>query len=155
MRRHRRDYEVISEMNLTNLLDTAFVLLITFIMVSPTVRQGLKIDLPQVQRNEDISVTKNVTIVIKKHEIEGVSDQIVVDDHRYSLDDTAPDSLKTLVEEKKRQNPTVAIIVEADRNSSYETFAKVVSLLKGVGVENIGLSTDPLEPDASKKKKRG
>lgn len=148
MRRHRRDYEILSEMNLTNMLDTAFVLLVTFILVSPTIRPGLKVDLPQVENSGDMTinnVSKSMSIVIKKREIEGVSEGVYVDDHRYNLNDNEPDSLKELIQGKLLQNPKIAIIVEADKSSTYETFARVISILKALNIENVGLATD-LEP---------
>ena len=48
MRRHRRQLNVLSEINLTNLVDTSFVLLIGFMLMAPTIKHGIKIEYPQV-----------------------------------------------------------------------------------------------------------
>ena len=139
-----------SDMNLTNLMDTAFVLLITFMMVAPMIKTGLNLDLPQVKNVTALDQdSDSVTISIRKRQLAGQADQILVEDLRVTLDD-----LQKALENKKGQDGKLSVVIEAEAGSEYGTFAQVVSLLKQMGVENIGLTTQPVTEEPEKKHKR-
>ena len=148
MRRHRRDIEILSEMNLTNLLDTAFVLLIAFIITSSSIRQGMQVDLPQVapQTTRDLPQS-TVEISIAKAEVAGTTDRIVVDDQRLTAQE-----LKDLLSAKKMLDPKMSVIVSGDAASTLQTFFQVLSVLKELKIDNVGLPTAPtdLKADADK-----
>lgn len=151
MRRHRRDYEVMSEMNLTNLLDTAFVLLIAFIMASPSMRQGLQIDLPKVGGPAEALVQKSkevLTITLRKNPLQGAADQIVVGEARLDLD-----QLSAMIDLKKASTKDLDVILEADKAVTYETVAQVIGILKNRGIENVGLPTEPADAQSDEKGK--
>ena len=48
MKRHRQPLEIASDMNVTNLIDTSFILLITFMLVAPQLKHGIQLELPEV-----------------------------------------------------------------------------------------------------------
>jgi biopolymer transport protein ExbD len=142
MKRHRRDLEVMSDLNLTNMIDTAFVLLIVFILVAPAMKSGLDINLPKVEGGESkpTDVNKTLTISIGKSPGAGLSEPIIVEDRRLTLDE-----LRATIESKRMLNSKLDVVIEADRTSTYDTFAQVLSVLKALNIENIGLITDPVE----------
>jgi biopolymer transport protein ExbD len=140
MKRHRRDLEVMSELNLTNLLDTAFTLLIAFMLVAPSVKHGIELDLPQVSRQNMSTEPETVTIVIQKQQLAGAGDLLYIDDKRLDLA-----GIQDFMQNKLRANPKVSVVIEADKNATYDTFAKLVGLIQNVGIENIGLTTEPVD----------
>lgn len=147
MKRHRRDYEMMADMNLTNLLDTAFVLLIAFIMASPTMRTGLKINLPEVKDSEVINTqqqSKPVVITIRKMtDMPGAPEWLYTDgENRKSLDPADPTSLKSYIQAKKSMytNQKIEVVVESDKEARYDVLAQVLSILRSEGIESIGLS---------------
>lgn len=144
MKRHRRDLEVLSDLNLTNLMDTAFILLIAFMLVAPMIRHGIELELPQVSRGPLQTESRTVTIVINTPAVEGGSDRIYVEDQRIDLAD-----LRGVIEEKQATFEKIDIVVEADRDVRYEIFAQVMALLKNMDIENVGLATEPSELDAA------
>lgn len=151
MKRHRRDYEMMADMNLTNLLDTAFVLLIAFIMASPSMRVGLPVDLPQVGDSKIINTppeSKEVTITIQhKKEVPGEPDWVYVGEVKVDAnDDKSRDSLRDHLKgilSSTPPNKKLDINISADKDARYDVIAKVLSVLNGLELTNINL---PLAP---------
>jgi biopolymer transport protein ExbD len=140
MRRHRRDLRILSEINLTNMVDTAFILLIGFMLLAPAIKHGLQLELPQVSQASELSTdAKTVTIVIKKRELAGTSEPIYIEDERVELDE-----IEGIIARKQALYPKLDVIIEGDAESTLDTFAKVLSILKGMGIESIGVPTDPI-----------
>jgi biopolymer transport protein ExbD len=151
MKRHRRDLEVISAINITNLLDTAFILLIAFMLVAPTLKSGIPVDLPQVESSESVAdEEESHTITIAPRDAESVGDRIYLDGRIVRLED-----LRGPMEAAYRANPKVAVTVESDGQALWETVAQVVSIVRSVGIENFVFSTEPRPPRLSGEGKRG
>lgn len=149
MRRHRQELQPFTEMNVTNLLDTAFTLLMAFMIVAPSIKHGIDLEVPQTQGEIiDKDETKTLTVVIKKGE--GEADRIYITDpaeeenaREVNLQELARD-----LELTRMTYPDLDVFLEADRNVTYDTFAKALGTIKATGIENIGLVTDPVEPQA-------
>jgi len=146
MKRHRRDYEMMADMNLTNLLDTAFVLLIAFIMASPTMRQGLDVNLPQLAGDSQIRTmpdSQPVTISIKKQKnLPGEPEWIYFGEARVELTD-----LPALLNDKMKNSsdPTkkMDVYIAMDKEGRYDILAKVLATLKSLHIDNVGLPMLP------------
>lgn len=148
MHRHRRDYEVLSEMNLTNLLDTAFVLLIAFIIVSPTMRPGMQLALPQVQDLPNLDLpNKTISVVIKAKPSPDAAEPIYLVTEGHDERVTLADLGKGIEAKREALKGKIDVVVEAEKQTSYDTFAQVIGVLKNLGIEGIGLATDPIKPD--------
>lgn len=145
MKRHQRDLELISDLNLTNMLDTAFVLLVVFIMVAPMVKQGINLELPQVTSGPMQADQKTFTIQIGK--VAGTDiDRIYVDEQAITIED-----LSLRLELERTSTAKFDVVLEADAAARYETFAQVLGLLKQMGIENVGIATDPVQATTEKK----
>jgi biopolymer transport protein ExbD len=138
VKRHHQELNILTEMNLTNLMDTAFILLIAFLLVAPVLKHGIEIDLPKVSVAPISTESKTVTIVITRSPEAGFGEQIYVEDERISLED-----LDALIQDKKAQYEKLDIMIEVDKTARYDIFAQVLARLKNLGVENIGLPTEP------------
>jgi biopolymer transport protein ExbD len=155
MKRHHRGMEVMSDLNLTNLLDTAFVLLIAFMLVSPTVQQGLELELPKVTAAKALDAEKNKTLVIaiQKAAIANVSDPVLIDNLRVSMEELSAELLS-----RKASDPELGVIIQSDKAVRWDTVAQVFSTVKANGITKIGVVTEPAtkkpeEPDDKKSKK--
>jgi biopolymer transport protein TolR len=138
MRRHHRDLEIMSEMNLTNMLDTAFILLISFMLIAPMIKHGIELNLPKVSRENLKTTDRTLTIVIKKRPMETMADPLYIDEKRVTLEE-----LTQAVIELREKFPGMAVVIEGDLASSYGTLAKVLGALMNNGIENVGLVTEP------------
>lgn len=138
MRRHRRALEPIAAINLTSLLDVAFVLLIAFMIVAPSLKYGIDLDLPTIKEGApqlSQSQLQLYTIVVPKPK-DG-RQEIVMNDVPSELRDI--ESRLTL---QKKQGNKVAVEIQADRDVPYETFIQVVAAVRRAGIESIGLPVD-------------
>jgi biopolymer transport protein TolR len=150
MHRHRRELRILSEINLTNLVDTSFVLLLGFMLMAPAIKHGIEVQLPEVTKAAVMPAeSKSVTIQIHK---KGPGD---TDEPIYILDDrdekhVTLDEIQPIITEKRNLNPKLDVIIEGDREATLNTFAKVLSILKNMGIDNVGM---PLEttPDVPTK----
>lgn len=147
MRRHRQELQPFTEMNVTNLLDTAFTLLMAFMVVAPSIKHGIDLQVPQTQGAIiDKDDTKTITVVIA-HPEDGTEDLIYIEDT--STDEKARQvSLEELVRDlelTRMTYPKMDVFLEVDRLATYETFARTLGGIKSIGIENIGLVTEPVD----------
>lgn len=141
MRRHQQELGPMSEMNVTNLLDTAFVLLIAFMMVAPTIKHGIQIDLPVVKAGSiEGDKKKTLTIVLQKKSTDAGTDRIYIEDKRLTIPE-----LTAEVQKQKKLYPEMDVVVEGDRAVTLETLLQVVATLQSIGIENVGFPTKPID----------
>jgi biopolymer transport protein ExbD len=140
LKRHRQPLEVMSEMNVTNLLDTAFILLITFMLVAPQLTHGIKIKIPEVENVPPLhaNLEKTVLISIQKTREGETEEEIVMDKRRVTLEE-----ISSTLSERYRNQPDVSVVIEADDGSGAGTLVRVVGAVTGAGVESIGFSAQP------------
>ncbi|MEN6627359.1 MAG: biopolymer transporter ExbD [Candidatus Sumerlaeia bacterium] len=138
MLRHRRSLPLQSEMNLTNLLDTAFVLLIAFMLMAPMLKNGISLNLPTVKTGPISTQQNTITISIGKA-IDALStDPIYIEEERLTVDQVA----ETL-QKKQATYESISVVIEADKDAKYDTVAQVLGRVKGLGIKSVGLITEP------------
>ncbi len=130
----------LSEINVTPLVDVMLVLLIIFMVTAPMIEQGVEVDLPNAE-----------TVEIEPDE--GKSIVTLTAEGKIFLG-TTEIPMKEL-EEKIRFNRKIqeekVVYLHADQNLKYETVVRVMSILKKAGVSNLGMVTEPLEPETGGK----
>lgn len=137
MIRHRRSLELQAEMNLTNLLDTAFVLLIAFMLMAPMLKNGIQLNLPKIGGTQIATQQTTVTISIAKPLEGSTDDTIYIEDIRQTYDQVT----KTL-QQKQQSIQDFSVVIEADRDVRYDTVAHVLARVKKLGIKSVGLVTD-------------
>jgi len=132
-RRKNRQKQLMADINLTNLIDVVFALLIIFMITAPLMTQGVQVDLPQ---TESQAVESNETL------------QVTINEHREIFIDQEPVSL---VEFRKRFIEVFAgrdelpVFVNADKTVPYGLVIRVISELQNAGVVKLGFLTTTLE----------
>ena len=156
-RRHRQLLEVNATINVTNLLDTAFILLITFMLVAPRLSQhGLKVNPPSVERtgSMDVDQSKVLTVVIQKPETGETKENVYLVDRRKAelrqdiSDSQGWEKFISTIRTEKGGDDKFAVVVEADTDSRSGVFVQVIGAIQQAGVTNIGIAT---KPDGSEK----
>jgi biopolymer transport protein ExbD len=121
----------IAEINITPLLDLAWVLLVIFILTTTALVQGIDVKLPETADHKEEMETEVATVSIDK------SGKIFLND--------APIDAPAL-EEKLRlfklANPNLPVILRADRSLVYDDVVQVLDVIKRVPVENLALATE-------------
>ena len=129
---------LLSEINVTPLVDVMLVLLIIFMITAPLLTTGLKVDLPETQAGELRSPEKPLVIVITR---EG---KILVGREALSLP-----RLSRWLSEARAAGLVKAVQVQADRRVPYEVVARVLGELSAAGITSVALVTQPLEHEGS------
>jgi len=148
MRRHRQELRIASEINVTNLVDTAFILIIALMLVAPQLSHGLKIDLPAVAAPTPFNnpPEKTFLIGVQAKRPGDETEHIIVDGKWLSAEE-----LYQKVQEERAKRPELIVQVDADRNCSYGTVFEVLDAVKRAGVDNVDLSSQPLLGETEKK----
>jgi len=129
---------LLSEINVTPLVDVMLVLLIIFMITAPLLTTGLKVDLPETRAGELRSPEKPLVIVITR---EG---KILVGREVLSLP-----RLSRWLSEARAAGLVKAVQVQADRRVPYEVVARVLGELSAAGITSVALVTQPLEHEGS------
>ena len=125
--------KLVSEINITPLVDTLLVLLIIFMVTAPAMTRTIGIDLPSADgaRAEKMAVDEE-----KEFLVVGISvdDQIVFEEKNYSQSDFM-NQFSTLVAGMEPEK----VFIQADKNVAYDRLVQVMVFLQNQGHEKIGL----------------
>ena len=125
--------KLVSEINITPLVDTLLVLLIIFMVTAPAMTRTIGIDLP---RADGARAEKMVVDEEKEFLVVGISvdDQFVFEEKNYSQSDFM-NQFSTLVAGMEPEK----VFIQADKNVAYDRLVQVMVFLQNQGHEKIGL----------------
>ncbi len=122
-----RGKELKQEMNLTNMIDIVFAILIVFIISAPLMSQGVKVDLPKAEA-PTMEQEKLLKVSITKNEELYIADMMVDFGSFNSV-------FKSL------WNGEMAVVINADESVNYGLVMKVVTQVQKLGVTKLGFLT--------------
>jgi biopolymer transport protein ExbD len=123
----------LSEINITPLLDLAFVLLIIFVITTPLLEQSINLKLPRGGATERHVDTRNVRTV----EISNTG-VYALDRQRMSLP-----QLTARLASEFRANPNLIVYIRADKDGPYGNVAAVIDGCQSLGITRYSLRTEP------------
>ncbi|ODV42790.1 biopolymer transporter ExbD [Cupriavidus sp. UYMMa02A] len=126
------DDEVMSEINMTPLVDVMLVLLIIFIITIPVINHAVKIDLPRASNTPNESKPQSINVSIDA--------QGKVYWNQTEVDETA---LANNIALAAQQEPQPELHLRADREVRYERVAEVMAAAQHGGLGKIGFITEP------------
>ncbi|CAG9171935.1 Biopolymer transport protein ExbD [Cupriavidus laharis] len=126
------DDEVMSEINMTPLVDVMLVLLIIFIITIPVINHAVKIDLPRASNTPNDSKPQNINVSIDA--------QGKVYWNQTEVDDA---TLASNIALAAQQEPQPELHLRADREVRYERVAEVMAAAQHGGLGKIGFITEP------------
>jgi len=125
----------LSEINITPLLDLAFVLLIIFVITTPLLEQSITLQLPRGGKPDPEQIRKNVRTV----EISNTG-VYALDKQRMNL----AQMISQLAGEF-RGNPNLIVYIRADENGPYKNVAAVIDGCQKAGITRYSLRTEPTQ----------
>ena len=130
----RNSLVTLSDINITPLLDLAFVLLIIFIITTPLLEQGLNLKLPQGGRADENKLDpRNIRTV-------DVSQQ---GHFKFRNQFWTPEQLAAQLRNEQARNPNLIVYIRADQDGAWKHPAALLDRLEKAGVVNISMRTEP------------
>jgi len=130
-------HHALAELNITPLLDLAFVLLVIFIITTTPIVNDLDVDLPKAaKRMKEPKAKVNYVTVESDGKI--ILNKDVVD----------LAGLQAKVAALRTDNPDLNVVVRGSARVKYQSIADVMSMLQQANVGKVNLATEPF-PDAA------
>ena len=128
---NRSNFSTLSEINVTPLLDLAFVLLIIFMITTPLLENSMNLGIPSSSAaNAPISKAQVQTISIDRDETIRINNEVV-----------DADSLAARLLDLKRSNPDVAIVIRPDRELPVQKLVTLMDSLQRAQITKVGIAT--------------
>lgn len=118
------------DINITPMLDLAYVLLVIFIIMTTASVQGIKVDLPKASSAVSLAKPQTKAITIDNN------GQIYLDAYPVSLAE-----LETRLRTQKALTPDFPVIVKGDAQVQYQKVMDVLDLLRRIDLPHVGLVT--------------
>jgi biopolymer transport protein ExbD len=119
------------ELNITPLLDLAFVLLVIFIITTPQMMNNLEMALPSAKPPPAISPPPKINRIV------------ISDNGRVTLNDEAlePAALQEKLGVLKAANPELSVVVKGADEADYQHIVNVLDVLQRLDITKVGLAT--------------
>ena len=138
MRRYssRQSLPTLTELNVTPLLDLAFVLLIIFMITTPLIENSIDLVVPSSSTAKtSVNPSEVYKISIDRNDVMKLNNEVL----------TAAD-LESRLATLHAENPLTSVIVRPDRDLAVQKFVSVMDILRRTGIAKVGVMTHPEEP---------
>jgi biopolymer transport protein ExbD len=132
----RHQLHTLSELNVTPLLDLAFVLLIIFMITTPLMDKSVDVVLPTSNAAKNaVSPEAVQTVVLKR-------------DGEMTLNGAATDlaALEQELTDLHRQRPDIAVVIRSHKELPVQNLVDVMSAIQRAQIAKVGVITQPEEP---------
>jgi len=120
-----------ADINVTSLVDVAFVLLIIFMITAPMMQGGVQVRLPRAEARP-LQAQSGLIVSLDRR------GRIFVDQAAFSYEDFRA-TFRALV---ARRKPS-AIYLQADRSIPYGDVVRVLAIIRTSGIRDVGLVAEP------------
>lgn len=122
-----------ADINVTSLVDVAFVLLIIFMITAPMMQGGVAIELPKAE-GRPLAPKEGIIITVDR------TGRIYVDQTRVTYDEFRA-AFRALVAKRGTSN----VYLRGDRRAAYGEVVRVMAAMTAAGVTNIQMTTEDEE----------
>ena len=130
----RHQLQTLSELNVTPLLDLAFVLLIIFMITTPLMENSTDLVLPSGEAKQPANMEGVRTVSIHADQTITLNDEIVT-----------TESLSTKLAAQREAQPDLGVLIRPHRDLPVQKFSEVLDAVKRAGVKRIGFVQTPKE----------
>ncbi|MGA8148519.1 MAG: biopolymer transporter ExbD [Gallionellaceae bacterium] len=126
----QEDNQPYDDINVTPMLDLAYVLLVIFIIMTTASVQGVKVRLPKAKMTASMAKPHLKAVTISE------DGNVFLDAYPVTIEE-----LEQRLTELKNVNPAQAIIIKGDGHAQYLKVMQVLETMKKVDITDIGLAT--------------
>lgn len=134
-----RTQSSMADINVTPLVDVVLVLLIIFMVTAPVLQSGIEVNVPKTRTVKEVTEERLVISINKQQRVFLGNDPININE------------IKTKLRQKIRDPQHQSIYIRADEDVPFGAFATVMDSIKGAGITNVSIVTQPLDQNASKR----
>src|ERR1700760_2444103 len=132
----RHALQTLTEINVTPLLDLAFVLLVIFIITTPLMENSISLVVPTSgEATQTVNRSQVQTISIDRNAVLKFNDEVI--DAR---------ALESRLAELRAEKPDIAVVIRPDKELPIQKFIDVMDILQRAQVSKVGVLTRPEEP---------
>jgi biopolymer transport protein ExbD len=132
----RHTLQTLTEINVTPLLDLAFVLLIIFIITTPLMENSVNLVVPTSgEAIQSVDPSQVQTISIDKDDVLRINDEIV-----------DPATLESRLTTLQANKPDLAVVVRPHKELPIQKFIDVMDILQRARISRVGVLTRPDKP---------
>ena len=138
MRRYsnRTSLSTLSEINVTPLLDLAFVLLIIFMITTPLMENSKSLIIPSSNTtNAPLNPSAVQILSMDRSEVVRLNEEVV-----------EPAALESRLAALKAANPEVAVVIRPDRTLAVQKLVSLMDALQRAGITKVGIATQEEPP---------
>ena len=129
----RNALHTLSELNVTPLLDLAFVLLIIFMITTPLMENSMELVVPTSSTAKtEVNPSQVQTVSIDRDDVLKLNEKVVT-----------ADDLESQLAALKQSQPGVAVVVRPHKELPVQNFVRVMDLLHKAGITKVGVMTRP------------
>jgi biopolymer transport protein ExbD len=122
--------DVLSEINITPLVDVMLVLLVAFIVTAPLLNNAIHVNLPKTAATQPPDPKKPVTVSV---DAEG---KVYLDKQEFTVA-----NLETELKVRQKADPNLALHLSSDEAVNYGQVAKVMAVIERAGVTKLAVLT--------------
>jgi biopolymer transport protein ExbD len=126
----QEDNQPYDEINVTPMLDLAYVLLVIFIIMTTASVQGVKVNLPKTQATASLAKPGTKAVTINER------GDVFLDAYPVTME-----QLDTRLGQYHAVNPSLSIVIKGDAHVQYAKVMEVMELLKRNEITSLGLAT--------------
>jgi biopolymer transport protein ExbD len=127
--------QLYDDINITPMLDLAYVLLVTFIILTTAAVQGVRVHSPLTQAANNLGRPQTRAITVT------ADGSVYLDAYPVSMD-----QLRSSLAQYKAANPNLPVVLKGDSDAQYQTIMDVLELAKSLDITEIGLVTKRAAP---------
>ncbi|WP_114809567.1 ExbD/TolR family protein [Paraburkholderia kururiensis] len=127
-----QDDDVLSEINITPLVDVMLVLLVAFIVTAPLLNKAIHVNLPKTEATASVDPKKPLTVSVDEAGL------VYFDKQPVPLA-----QVEGLLEQRKQRDADLAVALQADERVPYGPVAKVMGAIQHAGIAKLSLVTQP------------
>ena len=128
------DLQAYDDINVTPMLDLAYVLLVIFIIMTTAAVQGVRVDLPKTKVAASLSKPGTKAITVAEN------GDVFLDAYPVTID-----LLESRIEQMKAANPSQPIVIKGDGRVHNAKIMEVMEMLKRHDITDVGLVTTRLK----------
>ncbi|RJG05500.1 biopolymer transporter ExbD [Noviherbaspirillum cavernae] len=124
------DNDVISEINITPLVDVMLVLLVAFIVTAPLMTNAVKVNLPKTATTQAPENRRPVSVTVD------AASKVYLD-----RKEIGAEALGTELKALRTDNPELTLHLQADQDVPYKSVAKVMAVIERAGGTRLAVIT--------------